>query len=312
MNKIILSICIPTYNRCSILDGTLKSLFSNPEFDSHRIEVIVSDNSSTDRTQEIVAKYPLVRYYRNSENLKDRNFSKVLSYATGNYIRLFNDTLSFQVGALRKMLDSIEENIHEQFNIFFYNNMFLNYDCSVIINHETAFLNNVSFFSSWIANFGCWRQDFNDILNKDKYWEFQFAQVDWCLRLVKNRKKSIIYFNEFVVVFVPENKGGYHLINAFVNNYLFVIKQHKISFITYETEKFRLCFNFLFPRLIALMSPDNLNHTFDTSGSIYMIFKKYWYEPYFYPMLVLFWLKKFFSFNYRRYYIIDLCCLFWF
>jgi abequosyltransferase len=65
MNTILLSICIPTFNRSEVLDNTLNSLFSNSEFNSNQIEVIVSDNCSTDNTVQVVTKYPLVKYYRN-------------------------------------------------------------------------------------------------------------------------------------------------------------------------------------------------------------------------------------------------------
>jgi hypothetical protein len=37
-NEIILSICIPTYNRAEILDQTLQKLFSNPEFDNNKVD----------------------------------------------------------------------------------------------------------------------------------------------------------------------------------------------------------------------------------------------------------------------------------
>lgn len=47
----LLSICIPTYNRAEILDKTLFLLFSNPDFNVDEIEVVVSDNCSTDHTK---------------------------------------------------------------------------------------------------------------------------------------------------------------------------------------------------------------------------------------------------------------------
>ena len=125
----LLSICIPTYNRAEVLDDALNKLFSNPDFDENLIEVIVSDNCSTDRTSEVVSKYPLVLYYRNDENVKDLNFSIVLGYATGTYVRLFNDTLSFKKGALKLMLDKIEKYSSEECNFFYYSNMFLNNNC---------------------------------------------------------------------------------------------------------------------------------------------------------------------------------------
>jgi glycosyltransferase involved in cell wall biosynthesis len=54
----LLSICIPTFNRAYILEKTLHSIVSQKIFqDTNEIEVIVSDNCSSDNTFEIVNKY---------------------------------------------------------------------------------------------------------------------------------------------------------------------------------------------------------------------------------------------------------------
>ena len=52
----LLSICIPTYNRAEYLEGALKNIVTDSAFDS-RVEVIISDNASTDNTQEVGKKY---------------------------------------------------------------------------------------------------------------------------------------------------------------------------------------------------------------------------------------------------------------
>ena len=292
MNNILLSICIPTYNRANVLDETLKKLFSNPEFDKNLIEVIVSDNFSTDNTKHVVSKYPLVKYSCNDKNVRDYNYSIVLELATGNYIRLFNDTLSFKQGALKKMLDTIKKHSVVNCNLFFYSNMFLNKDIIVSIKNKNDFIENVSFHTTWIANFGCWKQDFNQISNKDKYAEFLFVQVDWSYQIIENTKTTLIYFDDLFEVALPKNKGGYNVFDTFINKYLFIIKKENFKTINYETEKFRLCRYFVYPWLISLFVTDKKKYSFETEDVFKILFKKYWYEPYFYPMLILFWIKK--------------------
>ena len=129
MSNPLLSICIPTYNRCEVLNNTLELLFSDSDFDPILVEVIVSDNGSDDLTAEVVAKFPYVKYYRNKENIRDLNFAVTLGYATGSYIRLFNDTISFKPKALGLILQRIRENFGKGQNVFFYENMFLNANC---------------------------------------------------------------------------------------------------------------------------------------------------------------------------------------
>lgn len=293
MNKMpLLSICIPTYNRAEVLDQTLNSLFLNPEFDKNKIEVIVSDNCSTDNTAEIVGKYPLARYYRNSENIRDNNFSVVLGYATGSYIKLFNDTVSFKAKKLRGMLDKIEKHLKDGVNLFFYGNMFLHQDCQIVIDSKKSYLKEVSYLSTWIANYGVWREDFLKIEDKIRYAELQFTQVDWSYKTVNNNKRTIIYFEDLFDVATPNKKGGYNVFDTFINKYLFIIKQENISLLSYEIEKYRLCRYFVYSWLITLFVNDKESFGFDTNRVFKIILKKYWYEPYLYPILLLYCLKK--------------------
>ncbi len=93
MNFPKVSILIPTYNRAHFLAPCLDSVLSQ---DYQDFEVIISDNHSTDNTQEIMKKYLTdnrVRYYRNETNLGIiQNWKKLLyEYASGDYGKLLCD-----------------------------------------------------------------------------------------------------------------------------------------------------------------------------------------------------------------------------
>src|SRR5574344_946053 len=102
--KPLLSICIPTYNRADYLDKTIQSIVLQKEFATFpdKVELVISDNASTDNTEEIVAKYLLkytnVHYYKNKNNIRDKNFPLVLSRASGMLRKLCNDTLCYRTG----------------------------------------------------------------------------------------------------------------------------------------------------------------------------------------------------------------------
>ena len=91
MNDILLSICIPTYNRAQILDNTLNSIFKDKDYDSNIIEVVVSDNFSSDNTNDIVKKYPKVKYYCHQKNTGAYNCIFSLTLANGKYLKIIND-----------------------------------------------------------------------------------------------------------------------------------------------------------------------------------------------------------------------------
>ena len=61
--KPLLSICVPTYNREIYLQECLDSIISQDSFDEDTIEIIISDNASTDGTQSLIKKYQ--EKYRN-------------------------------------------------------------------------------------------------------------------------------------------------------------------------------------------------------------------------------------------------------
>ena len=110
----LLSICIPTYNRCSFL---MKNLHYFLERNSSEIEVVISDNASTDDTYQCVTQLieerqlSNFRYYRNDVNIgPDANFSKVLELSEGNYSLLLGDDDFLQPDFLNVLLPFIKEN----------------------------------------------------------------------------------------------------------------------------------------------------------------------------------------------------------
>lgn len=115
----ILSICIPTYNRCFFLIDSLRDLFQQAIKlgVENEIEICVSDNASTDNTKDELEKlcsdFPQFRILvnRNETNIGvDRNFVKVLSMPSGKYSILKGDDDYFRPGGLKYLFDMLEEN----------------------------------------------------------------------------------------------------------------------------------------------------------------------------------------------------------
>ncbi len=92
MNEPFLSVCIPTYNRASYLDEAIESVVTQITDDMKgKVELCISDNASTDNTEEIVEKWKKqssisIIYHKNKVNLgADRNYLKVVEISKGNY-----------------------------------------------------------------------------------------------------------------------------------------------------------------------------------------------------------------------------------
>ncbi len=90
----LLSICIPTYNRSVLLKQLLASIHENL-LNLDNVEVIVSDNNSTDNTHEIVDLFQhkmQIQYNRNSSNHGAvKNLFMATRFAKGKYLWLFSD-----------------------------------------------------------------------------------------------------------------------------------------------------------------------------------------------------------------------------
>ncbi len=286
----LLSICIPTYNRASILDETLFSIISDPDFIQDQIEIIVSDNNSTDNTIEIIKKYPLVNYYSNENNLLDVNFSYVLQHGNGEYLKLLNDTIRFLPGGLRYLLDSIKENLHSKYSLFFYNNKTVKKTQIVQCSSLGEFINATSFYSTWIGNFGIWRRDLSTIKDISLH-DSHLLQVAWCYKIASKNAVEIYFNNYLYVKRIPvKDKTGYNVFKVFIENYLsfsqVYLKQKKISRWIYEKNKFTLFCHFISIRIIWLLFRSKNIMYFDNNGSWKIIINNYSYYPYFLIIII--------------------------
>jgi glycosyltransferase involved in cell wall biosynthesis len=109
--EVILTIAIPTYNGASTLQQTLDSVVTQLQ---PGVDILISDNASTDGTAEIVqryqADYPQIRYRRNSENVgADQNFELIVKHAVGKFVWLFSDDDVFERGAILNIVTIIEQ-----------------------------------------------------------------------------------------------------------------------------------------------------------------------------------------------------------
>lgn len=106
-----LSICIPTYNRAAFLPTLLESI-AVQDADLSVVEVVISDNASTDDTRQIVEGFAAaglpVRYFCNEENEgADRNYLRSVERATGRFCWLMGSDDALAPGALATMLQRL-------------------------------------------------------------------------------------------------------------------------------------------------------------------------------------------------------------
>ena len=112
-NRNLLTICIPTYNRCRFLDYGVRKLA--PEAEKYGIEIIIVDNASPDETEKIgrglSEEYSFIHYYRNDTNIgPDRNFEKALKLSTSRYAWLMSDDDGIDFSKIPEILHQLDQN----------------------------------------------------------------------------------------------------------------------------------------------------------------------------------------------------------
>jgi abequosyltransferase len=100
-----LTIGIPTHNGAATIRETLESIVSQLE---HGVEIVISNNASTDETIEIIREYaaksPTIRSYTNEKNLGfDRNVDLCVRRARAPFVWLFADDDEMRPGAINKV-----------------------------------------------------------------------------------------------------------------------------------------------------------------------------------------------------------------
>ena len=105
----VLSVCIATLNRASVIPFTLDSIIAQL---SPKIEIIVVDGASSDSTREVVERYsreyPSLRYFREDKNSGvDADFDRSIAYARGMYCWLMTDDDIMLPGALDGVLHAL-------------------------------------------------------------------------------------------------------------------------------------------------------------------------------------------------------------
>lgn len=127
-NQPLLTIAIPTYNRADYLDLCLRriaeELGSLGEDRRHLVKVYVSNNASTDHTDQVISRYQSitsgeVEYVRNRENIgADLNIVQCYTSAKTPYVWVLGDDDVILPGKLQIVLDIL---IKQEVDILYVN-----------------------------------------------------------------------------------------------------------------------------------------------------------------------------------------------
>jgi glycosyltransferase involved in cell wall biosynthesis len=111
----LLTIAIPTFNRVAYLKELIPELLlqcAEVDPECEKIEVLISDNASTDSTRQYIKSFQEKRmlYYCNETNIGgDANFIECVKKAKGEYVWLFGDDEIICRGGMGKLVNRLEK-----------------------------------------------------------------------------------------------------------------------------------------------------------------------------------------------------------
>lgn len=100
-----ITVVIPTRERCDVLAASLLTVTSQ---DYDNLQILVSDNNSTDQTADVVAgvEDPRIRYLNTGRRLSmSDNWEYALSHVTDGWVTVIGDDDGLLPGSLQKMAD---------------------------------------------------------------------------------------------------------------------------------------------------------------------------------------------------------------
>jgi glycosyltransferase involved in cell wall biosynthesis len=295
----LLSICIPTYNRAKVLQQTIQTIVSDIDFDEE-VELIISDNCSTDETEKMVSKfckeYKNVFYYRNETNILDKNFSKTLSYGNGAYLKLQNDNLIFSPGAIQLIKGKIKEELVTKTPLFFTGNRIFTRkkEKAIYCYSLDDYVQAISTFVTWIGAFGVWREQFMALPDKDKYAGSSLAQNGWSYRIMSTYQKCIIHdFDIYACTLGPLGvRRGYNFFQVHLDNYYMIMQPYlisgEISKKTYYQDRKYLLSHFKKELFGIFVYKYDTNFGYDTSDTLAVFWRYYKDIPLFYLYLMIY------------------------
>ena len=234
-SNLILSICIPTYNRIGLLKESINAIIGQVNtFDINNIEIVISDNASTDGTKEYLSELIeenselSITYFRQVENLgSDANILNTVRLASGQFVYIVSDDDILLPGAINKLISLIYK--YPDYDAFCLN--FKSFDLDPL-KPATSILpirNDLSintrdeallFYGSWITFLSVisFRKGaINLELYKEKIGT-SLLQSYIFIDLI-SKESGVFISSEVFLAIRANNTGGYNFFQVFISNF---------------------------------------------------------------------------------------------
>ena len=277
----LLAYAFITYNRSQYLRKSLRSALQQVGNDP-LVEVLVSDNASTDETRTLVKeqqkRYKNLRYFCNEKNIgAEGNIHKAIERSRGEYVIVAGDDDYLQDGALRVVLDNIrkyrgaalfhlrKENVPRR----------VHEDAGII-----PYIAYVGYHMTWIGGVVFRRELYPLIEEPQKYDYTGMPQVYLQLEMLRKNPKFVILYGMFLTEGSGERTpSGFNFAETFIKHYLDILMAaSEIPAYLLSDEKKRLMDELIYDCLQKIV---RYQHDLSLDGIFDIVREYYGEEPYY-------------------------------
>jgi glycosyltransferase involved in cell wall biosynthesis len=226
----VLTIAIPTYNRSRYLELCLGQIFKQIQQHESLVEIIISDNCSTDDTAEVVQSYAnkglSFRYVHNEENIgADRNFVQCFTLAGGTYVLILGDDDVLLDGALDKIITVLTSG---EYGLVYVNSYGFSADHllesprkqrtgTVVYTETKEMIERVNYWLTFASGNIVNKTVLDEDLNASEFVDTNLVQLNWVLSALFNARENAV-IEDYLIAYKSANTGGYRLCQVFGEN----------------------------------------------------------------------------------------------
>ncbi|MEN8907402.1 MAG: glycosyltransferase family 2 protein [Clostridiales bacterium] len=234
MNNIKLTIGIPVYNGERFIKKTLDSITDQLIDDEYMLEIVISDNASTDKTAEIIFSYKnnykyLIKYFKNERNMGyDKNIDLVIQRSEGQSVWLLGCGDLLLPGVLDYIIHKLEilkyDYIQLNFNMYSEETEKFEVINNSTITNDTKFESIEEFFkklggpamavSANIVRKKCWIEIYKNRLTAQGW-----CHIERIINMLLNEKIQIFFISKCCFTLYRE-LDGWWTSSAVYTNYI--------------------------------------------------------------------------------------------
>lgn len=218
-NALLLSLCIPTNGKVEWIIPVIESIYEQ-EVDNSLFEVVITDNGEKSDLEKEVKRfnYGNFHYYRT----KAQGFTNQIDAfekCSGLFCKMLNHRSRLLPGSINKMIALIERYQDYKPILYFAEGKVEGGDV-IECKDIDSFVNKQSYYVSWSAGTGAWRDDLTDLRNKKI--DRMFPHTVFLFEL-RNDSRYVIWNEKYEVMGDESGKGGYDLFYTFGVGFLDII-----------------------------------------------------------------------------------------